>query len=122
MDGATGECSRLCGVVAGSWVTQGHPKKNQGSFSPCYSSLAAGGCSCSAEQKATTVFFQCFESSVALLGEGDGKGSQVSSREQGGWGGGSSWALGSCSATFAVLYKRVWCDLGSEREEMVPWA
>lgn len=65
-------------------VMQGHPQKKAGEHQPCCSSLAAGRCSSSAEQKAITVFSQRFESSVALLGEGGGKRSQVSSRGMGG--------------------------------------
>lgn len=62
----------------------GAPQKKAGEHQPCCSNLTAGRHSRSAEQKAIAVFFQCFESSVGLPGEGDGKRSQVSSREPGG--------------------------------------
>ena len=105
----------------------GAPQKKAGEHQPCCSSLTAGRCSRSAEQKAIAVFFQCFESTVALPGEGDGKRSQVSSRELGGLRGlqlGTQQLL--CylpqRKKLAVLYKCVRRYLGSEQEETVPWA
>lgn len=89
VDGAAAARNPLHSLVTGFWGPKGTPKREQGS-----SSLAAGRCSPSAEQKEIAVFFQWFGSSGALPGEWDGKRNQVSSGELVG---GSSWALSSCS-------------------------